>query len=313
MARPARVLSLASLALAGFMLAGCGVKSGPDAGTLIVHGSVAGAGGIPRSDVDVVARHRLDAEDVQTVRLSELDSLGFACIDERPPRACGGGQSASVDDQGVFSLEVGDTVAGPVVAGPEPLIVALHAPPGSGQLSGPAVSRDVLPAGDGVDLGAVEVWDPALQISPLASGDAALRWEPAAPGAISQYEVLVENSNGDLVWDETTKRRELTLLHQHLADTKGAVSVVALGADPPLRFRSARIPYRADGASIVGAAVGEVGWPKRRTVPPEMVLVAIVSFMLASVLLVTTTASRHRQQMRRISLISVNGRFGARG
>lgn len=297
--------------IAAIGLAGCGAGSGPDpAGTLVLNGAVLDPAGAPLRDASVTARPALTPQEVDTSRLSELDALGFACIDERPPAACRERRhSAATGEGGEFALRFGVTEAlggQPAVAtAPEPLTVAVHGDPGKGELSGFAVSRRVVPDPAGTELGAFTAWEPALELATVEGGDAVLRWEPEAPGRVATYRVLVEGSEGRLVWQETTGERELRLTLPNLEGTRGAVSVVALAAEAPERWRSARIPYRADDGSVRPAAVDEVDWPLESDLPAEVLLAAIVSFFFATLMLLVTTGARHR---RRLALLAARSR-----
>lgn len=280
-------------------LAACTPGSGPVA--MVVHGSLVDVGGTPIAGAAVQARPDLNPRDIETSRLSELDSLALACVDERPPPTCGDRRRDDVTDPaGAFAVELhaGDLTGGPgVVSAPEALNIVAQREREPSELSPPAVSRRLAVASSETTLEPLTLWDPGLEMTTDAGGDATLRWAGDPPEKVSIYRVLVEASNGRLVWSEETQARELILRHAELQGTRGAVSIVAIGADEPQYWRSARAPYRADVGVVRLAGVDEVGWPFPRSLSQGVVLVAIVALLLASSLLVVTGGIRHRRQL----------------
>lgn len=277
-------------------LAACAPSDPDPAARVTLTGAVLDAAGAPLPDARVTARLRLEPQQIDSSRLSELDALGFACIDERPPPACADHRdSTQTEAGGDFSLD-------PATAPPATLLVTARRDAGPGELSGPAHSRLVAAESAAVDLGAVTMWTPGLVLTTVEGADAVLQWEPAPPGDVAGYRVLVEDSTGRLVWQETADRRELRLHLPNLAGTRGGVSVVAMGADASVRWRSARVPYRADDGTVRPASVEEVGWPVETALGPGIVLAAIVALFGASLMLVLVAGARHRH---RLALIPV--------
>ena len=300
-----RARTFAATAAALLWLSGCTPGSAGDpGGSLTLTGTVSDQGGNTVEGVSVTAHPALAPQDIESSRHTELAALGFACIDERPPSACRKArETGSTDQRGQFSLSLGvhevvtrrsDIGATLVRVG-----VTARAEPAMGELSGPAVARwiDVEDPASEVDVGDVVVWAPILELVPGEGGDAVLRWQGDPPGRGARYEVLVEDSEGELVWKETTHSRELGLKLVNLADTRGAVSVVAIGVDLPERWRSARLPYRADEGAVRAATAREVEWPREVSLAPELVLAAIISLLFASMLFVVTAGTRHRRRL----------------
>lgn len=305
-----RTLRVALLALAAGSIACGGASDSGPGESLTVSGTVLGGDGVPLAQVSVIARPALEPEQIDSSRLSELDGLGLACIDERAPLACDDQrESTKTGAQGEFSMTfamnqpVGGSRA--VATVPKPMTVAVREDPGSGELSGPAITRQVAPDVATIDVGTLTMWEPVLELTTLESGDAVVHWEPAPLIQVTGYRVLVEGSDGRLVWQETTSELELELELKlaNLDGTLGAVSVVALGKDAPQRWRSARIPYRADDGTVRLATVDEVGWPEHADLGPELVLAAIGALFLASLILVIVAGARHRWRLAMIPVL----------
>lgn len=310
-----RARRLLSFALAVSFWAGCDAGPGDDpAGTLTIEGVLVDETGAPVVGAVATARPALTPQEVITPRLTELDELGFACIDERPPSACREHRrTARTAPGGEFALEFGVTEAlggGPaVMTTAEPMTVSLHLDPTDSQLSGPATSREILPDESGAGLGQFVLWNPSLVLETVNGTDAVLRWDRAPAAEVAGYRVLVENSEGKLVLYVGTTAQEMTLALPTVADTRGAVSVVALGKDRPERWRSARVPYRADDGSVRLAGVDDVGWPLDARLAPGVVLLAIGAFLGANITLVVAANARHR---RHLATIPVRRRQRAR-
>lgn len=267
--------------------------------------------GAPVAEASALGRTSLHPEDIEdSARLLELDGIGFACVDERAPAACRSHRrTASTDAGGAFALTFGLSEAlgaSPAVlsAPADPITVAVRVPAEGNELSGPAVSRRILPSVDGFDLGGMTVWDPVVEVTTVNGADARVAWALEAPGAVSGYRVLVEESDGRLIWQETTRGRELTLKLPNLLGTRGAISVVAVGSDSPQWWRSARVPYRADDGSVRPAGTAEVRWPRPADLAPGAVLAGIVAFLAAALLLVTAGNVRHRRAVAALSLVA---------
>lgn len=302
---------LAATGIAALAFVACsGDAAEPDAGVSVT-GVVADEAGAPVVGATVSARPHLAAQEIDTSRLAELDALGFACIDDRPPPACDeGDQRERTGDDGRFTVTFGTEDLGgaaAVVAAPTPLTIAATHDPADGQVSGPATSGQLLFAGD-EQLPPMVLWNPALTLETTNGADAALRWDHPPAVAVSEYRVLVEDSDGRLVWQEATDSLEVVLRLPNLSGTRGAVSVVAVASDGPERYRSARIAYRADEGHIRAATIEEIDWPSHARLSPAVVLGAIVSLLVANLMMVITAGVRHRRQLELIPVRSARPR-----
>ena len=304
MVRARRLLTTSILsALVVASTPGCDAGAGPaPEDSVAITGSVIDAAGAAVVGATASARTALTPQQIDSSRLNELDELGFACIDERPPSACHDHRkSGATGAAGEFSLVFGVLEAlggGPaVITSPQPMTIAVVLAPGAGELSGAAASQRIIPDAAGAPVETFVMWQPALALETINGSDAVLRWDRAPVGEIDEYQVFVEDSSGRLVWQEATTAREMVLKLPNLSGTRGGVSVVALAPDRTHHWRSARIPYRADGGMVRPAPVDDVDWPTGAGLPAPVVLVAIVAILLANVLLVGVSGHRHRQHL----------------
>lgn len=302
-----RLLGAAVAALLGVVPATCSTDA-PDA-SIAVHGRVTDVEGVGLEGARVESR---PIEELQgaSARLNALGELGLACVDERPPPECTEDASETrTGTDGTFAVSVAGTAPPPgVVAGPVTVEIAIRAPADSGQLTGPSASVTVA-VSEETDVGDLALWQPSLELSPAEGGDAVLRWSPHPAGDVD-YRAFAETSDGRLLWDEATSELELTFPAEALRDTTGGLSVVARARNANVAWRSARIPYVADADGVRLAPVDEVGWPADRGISELVVLVAIISLLLASAMLVLVSGARHRRRLRLLQALPLPRRGG---
>ena len=239
-------------------LAACESSNLDRSAAVVVSGRVLRADGTPAGGAPVALEREPTAGEVITGLVVIPLSLFTACLADPPAALCQGRSvkraTTSADGSYSFNLTGRDTQTAFGNARSFSL---------SAEVSGALVTADFRIQTQSLRLPDLQAWQPAVTVVP-----GRIAWDPPAPGS---YQVVVEDSGGQLVWTFDSTRTEVTYDPRLLEDTTGSLAVSSLtkttaeGTTVGVRRQSARVLYRSTAGPPVSrgrpCSVGPAGTP----------------------------------------------------